>query len=162
MEHQNKKRKLNNDQEIIKNITTNYKNKFSVFCIDIITNKQIIKFNIDINNYCCEEFDVLFLTDTTNTTLSHFKDAKITDITLDSKDLLNTLNYNLISVGDTGDQELLNLNDQNDGNTLNLKITTNKGILGIVVYNIHNGYYRHNVKLEYKWKDTMINDTFEI
>lgn len=93
----------------------------------VVTDKQTIKIGISTGQSCCENSGYL----TTNDTLDEFSGAKllgikIVDVALNSKKV-----EDIISGIDSGD-------------TMFVNIETSNGLLQIVAYNQHNGYYGHN------------------
>lgn len=99
----------------------------------IVTNEQEIFFVIRNNSNCCEEWGYLSTPDD----LSEFVGAQLIDI-----DQIDE-NYNLI-------EKLVNaeISGSEEVNTTFINIRTNRGLLQLVAYNAHNGYYGHRVTIK--------------
>jgi len=96
---------------------------------EIVTDKQTIKVGITTGQSCCENFGYLITNDDTSEFLGAIlKDVSLTDSTLNNK-VIDDLQYL-----DCGGAMFVNLN-------------TDKGVLQIVAYNAHNGYYGHEAVL---------------
>lgn len=93
------------------------------------TDKQDIKVLIDNHQSCCETWGYL----TTNDNLEDFVGATLTEIkTVDES--LNTEKYTTNR-------------DYYEGGAIFVNFETSKGTMQLVVYNEHNGYYGHSVKI---------------
>lgn len=106
--------KLNDDFNIIKD-------GISMMGLNITTNKGDIIILISDSQCCCEDFDALFLETPDN--LNKFIGAKI-------------LKIEDVCVTSACGNKL-------ECDEVQLKISTNKGILQYAVYNSHNGFYSH-------------------
>lgn len=91
-----------------------------------------IQLKISSEKNCCEKFGV-------------FTDANMLDFI--------GAEYEEISVGDIIKMEG---EDCNNSLQITIKITTNKGAINILFYNIHNGFYKHDIKISYYHKNYYI------
>lgn len=92
----------------------------------ITTNKQEIKIGIQNDQFCCENWGFL----TSNDNYDDFKESELYSIEIvDEKQSI--IDYNI--------------EDDYSGSCLFVNIKTSKGLLQIVLYNEHNGYYSHDV-----------------
>jgi hypothetical protein len=95
----------------------------------IITDKQTIQIGISNSQSCCESWGYLITNDSTD----EFIDSELLNIVIvDSA--LNDKKIEEIEYLDSGDAMFVNFE-------------TSKGLLQIVAYNCHNGYYGHNAVL---------------
>ena len=85
---------------------------------------QNIQLKISNEKQCCEQFGV-------------YVDANILDFI--------GAEYEEITVGDI----IPIVGEENGSKQITIKITTNKGILNICFYNIHNRFYKHDVNISY-------------
>ena len=102
------------------------------FGYKIITDKQIIEFDMDMDGQCCEVFGY-FLTEDN---IDDFINSNLIDIEL-TDTLLNTKKYDKEITEDMKDELA----------TIFVNINTSNGLLQFVAYNSHNGYYGHNIKI---------------
>jgi hypothetical protein len=93
----------------------------------VITNKQIVRFMIDDRPNCCESFGWI----TTNDDPQYFVGSRLRDV----KVVDEALNVHEELPEDT------------DAFAIFLNIETDIGTLQFAVYNEHNGYYGHAVKI---------------
>jgi hypothetical protein len=95
----------------------------------VITDEQTIKIGISSGQSCCENFGYL----TTNDDLKEFEGS----------DLLS------ISVVDTAlnNKKIEELEYLDSGGAMFVNFETTKGLLQLVAYNSHNGYYGHSAVL---------------
>lgn len=94
----------------------------------IITDKQEIKFGISNSQSCCEHWGYFSSEDD----FKEFVGADLIDIeTVDT----------VLNIGKLKDEEV----DVDDCMFINVK--TSNGLLQFAVYNSHNGYYGHDIKL---------------
>jgi hypothetical protein len=119
-------------REVIKKIEELDTTDFSGY--RVTTNKQKIEVLIDNDSQCCENWGYMMSEDDT----SEFIGAKINTITM-VDDALNTRVLDFANRLDDGVASCMFVN-----------INTDKGTLQIVVYNGHNGYYSHAVKVKSK------------
>lgn len=109
------------------------KHEFEIFLPDIYhgfiiyTNIQKIVFGISDYQSCCEEAGYL----TTNDNIDDFIGAELTKIILVDKDL----NHKAVKEIEAKIDE---------GNMMFANIYTSNGVLQLVAYNAHNGYYSHD------------------
>jgi hypothetical protein len=96
----------------------------------ITTDKQIITFSIYNNQCCCESYGYL----SSDEFLDNFIGAELLSIKrVESVDgIINSYE----------------LNDLDCGDAIFINVETSEGLLQFAVYNAHNGYYGHSVKLE--------------
>lgn len=97
---------------------------------EIQTNNQIIRFLINSSRCCCEAFGYICTNDNT----AEFIGAKILSISSFNEDGTTTLFNNPYR-------------DQAE-ETVFLDVMTDKGKLQFAVYNSHNGYYSHDIKIQ--------------
>lgn len=98
---------------------------------EIKTDKQSINILIDSEQSCCESWGYFASEDD----FTEFIGAELIGLKL-VDDLLNVKNANLIE----GDECY----------TMFVNVETSKGLLQFAVYNAHNGYYGHEVRVESK------------
>ena len=96
----------------------------------IITNKQQIKILITNYRNCCEDWGYL----STNDNVNDFLGCNIDNITLVDEALDVT--------------KVPSEADLDSGGIIFVNINTNQGTLQFAVYNGHNGYYSHTVRIE--------------
>lgn len=94
----------------------------------VITDKQTINVGISSGQCCCENFGYL----TTNDDLKEFEGAELTSIELVDK-ALNKKVIDDIYVA--------------EGEAMFVNFNTDKGVMQLVAYNSHNGYYGHDAVL---------------
>lgn len=156
--------KIENDEEV------RYNNEKWIGCT-ITTEKQTIRVYIDNYHLCCEEYDVILLSPP-NIDLD--KDLKDKDLELISigwaknddidpqfhEQFANKIHGGM---GDTPFHMLGLVGDTTAGHKMGniqyatLDLHTNKGLLQIVAYNDHNGYYEHNLYVEWDgYTDTQL------
>lgn len=98
----------------------------------VTTNKQVIKIGISSGQSCCEDSGSF----STNDNIKDFIGAevlgiKLTDTSLNTQMIKERFEYGF----DSGGIQFVD-------------IETSKGPLQYAVYNSHNGYYGHNIKIE--------------
>ena len=92
----------------------------------VITDKQTIKVGVDNDKCCCETWGYL----TTNDDIKEFEGAELLNISITD----TSLNSKIIKD--------LGLYEEDDAMFVNFE--TSNGLLQLVVYNNHNGYYGHS------------------
>ncbi len=97
----------------------------------ITTSKQKIKFGISDDQQCCEYPGHL----STNDDIQEFIGAEI-------------LNINLVEDDDYKTDQMVNGNFIDKKFLVFINIETTKGTLQLAVYNMHNGYYGHEVTIK--------------
>ena len=100
----------------------------------ITTNKHIYKIGIDNSQQCCERFDCK----------AYFSSGYL--MTEDEIEDFIGAEFLGIEVVDA-DKKVYEVFDIYDGEAIFVNIKTSKGVFQIVVYNEHNGYYGHEVKI---------------
>lgn len=104
------------------------KNSWTVFeGYIVVTDKQSIKIGISNEQSCCEDWGYL----STNDDLGDFIGTELRSVSITDTDL-NTKNIEELQYLDAGGAMFVNIN-------------TSVGLLQIVCYNGHNGYYGHAV-----------------
>lgn len=93
---------------------------------EIITDEQSVKIGVSSGQSCCESFGYL----TTNDDLKDFIGADLTGISIVDTALNN--------------KKIEELEYLDQGGAMFVNIETSNGVLQIVVYNAHNGYYGHD------------------
>lgn len=101
---------------------------------EIITDRQAIFLGIANYQCCCESFGYLMSEDN----LNDFIGSKLLSIRLVDTEL---------KVNEIYSEKIEDIIDSS-GNLMFVNIETNKGLLQFVAYNIHNGYYGHQVIVE--------------
>lgn len=96
---------------------------------EIVTDKQTIQIGISNNQSCCESFGCIITNDDTK----EFIGAKLKGISL-TDTVLNNKKIEAIEYLEEGGAMFVNLE-------------TSKGLLQLVAYNSHNGYYGHSAVL---------------
>lgn len=94
---------------------------------EIITSKQTIRVGISSGQSCCENFGYL----TTNDNLQDFIGA----------------NLRAIKIVDQALKIVVPLSDLYEGGAMFVNFETSKGVMQLVAYNSHNGYYGHEAVL---------------
>lgn len=120
--------------EIIQNIEEVYdvrEGKYSVWEGYLVTtNKQTIKVLIDSGQFCCEEYGFFSIPEEDN--LKDFIGSELLSVNIVDK-ALNTIKL---------EEEMI---EEEEAIFVNLE--TSKGTLQLTVYNSHNGYYGHAIKI---------------
>jgi hypothetical protein len=96
---------------------------------NVVTDQQIIKVGISSGQCCCENYGYL----TTNDDINEFIGANLLSISITDQALNN--------------KKIEELEYLDCGDTMFVNIETSKGLLQLVAYNSHNGYYGHNAVL---------------
>jgi hypothetical protein len=120
----------------------------------IHTNKQIITCFIDNNSDCCENWGFITTEDKLEQYVgSELLSIKLIDMDYKSHPLL--INHNFPDILDENDDNLDDNLDENDdnwhGNETSfcfIDVNTSVGVLQFAIYNTHNGYYGHKVKIK--------------
>ena len=94
----------------------------------IVTDVQTIKVGISSGKSCCENYGYM----STNDDLKEFEDSELFSIEVVNESL------NVKSIEDAGFDE---------GEAMFVNFNTSKGVLQLVAYNSHNGYYGHDAVL---------------
>ena len=97
----------------------------------IKTNKQVIEIKIDSQRDCCEDWGHIC----SDEDLDRYKDAHLYSISIVDNDSRKD-----ILVG-------LDIDDLESGNACFVNLDTNLGIVQFALYNQHNGFYGHPVKI---------------
>jgi len=115
----------------------------------IITNKQEIICSINNDQSCCEEWGYNIYKFPNEL---EYSNAEIKNIIYDENNKTEHM------------QEIIKLNKLYKMNAqyISISIYTNVGILVIMMWNIHNGYYPHTYHIKYKWDNKEINDFDEL
>lgn len=95
----------------------------------IITDQQTIKVGISNGQSCCEEYGYL----TTNDDIKDFEGAELLSVAIVDTALNNKKIEELEYLG--------------EGGAMFVNLETSNGILQLVAYNCHNGYYGHDAVL---------------
>ena len=95
----------------------------------IITDSQTIKIGISNSQCCCEDFGIL----TTNDNIEDFVESELISIEIVDSALNN--------------KKLEELEYLDCGGAMFVNFNTTKGLLQLVAYNAHNGYYGHDAVL---------------
>lgn len=96
--------------------------KFLKFCLFNKNNEKILDFSLSHESECCETFGMSLIP----SDIQQFINKKILKITKIKKN-----------------------NKDDEGSTYTIKIKTDIGSFKIIAYNNHNGYYTHDVNIEY-------------
>jgi len=95
----------------------------------IITDQQTIKIGISNSQTCCENWGYLITND-------------------DTGDFIGSELLNIVMVDSAlNDKKIEEFEYLNGGGAMFVNLETSKGLLQIVAYNCHNGYYGHNAVL---------------
>ena len=106
--------------------------------VKIVTNKQTIEVLVDVYQSCCEIYDVIIITPDNQDVIGYeVKSVKWGKCIL--VDYLPVIKSHEIEFNEKDTQQAI------------VNIETDKGLIQIVTYNIHNGYYPHKVSV--KWND---------
>ena len=128
---------------------------------EIQTTNQTIKIGISSHQDCCEDWDYLLCEFPEDVS---YIGSEIFDIKLDEKSeqttqvIVDAREANIdkqypFSDADGWKRPTLEQMNEDEWSTLTLSIYTDCGILVILLYNIHNGYYPHTYYLKYNDKE---------
>ena len=95
----------------------------------VITDQQTIKVGISSGQSCCESYGYL----TTNDNLKEFEGAELLSISIVDAALNN--------------KKIEELEYLDEGGAMFVNFETSKGLMQLVAYNAHNGYYGHDAVL---------------
>lgn len=101
----------------------------------ITTTEQEIDIVIDNTSQCCEDFGYIASEDD----ISEYIDSELIDISVVEYNESSGYHKKLIGYEDYG---------MDGGNAYFVDLKTNKGTLVFSVYNSHNGYYGHPIKIQ--------------
>lgn len=102
---------------------------------EVLTDKQQIRMKISSGQSCCEQFGYFSCNDDVNDFVgANLLDVRLVDQALSTVEMTN---------------EGINVNDKYfEGGLMFVNLETDRGTLQFVLYNMHNGYYSHEARVE--------------
>ncbi len=120
---------------------------FGMSGYDVVTTEGTISMRIDNFQSCCEDWGYMMSEDN----LEQFKQSDLLKVEVVNRDRVKQTFIDNMLKNDVPIDSL------DEGGVMFINFETSKGLLQFVVYNAHNGYYGHDVKITLL--DQFINET---